>query len=313
LTENKLLSNQIIKNYAYKLGLSKIGIAKADFYKEDKDKLNYWIDKGYHASMHWIDKRKSERSNIFNYYPNAKSVISVALNYFTGNASKKSEIAKFSNYAWGDDYHKVLKHLLFKLAEEIKRKHPGINAITCVDTSPIMEKQWAQRSGLGWIGKHTNLITKEFGSWFFLGEIILDTEVDYYDTFFSEDLCGTCTECIDQCPTDAIIESYLLDSSKCISYLTIEHREDFNIDTDTDLHGWIYGCDICQEVCPWNKKFSLISNFDNFFPRENINEKSFEYWDDFDEIKFKKIFKNSAVKRTKYVGLRRNIDNAKKK
>ena len=254
MTKNKL-SSQIIKNDAYGLGISKVGIAKADFYPYDKHKLDTWLNNRYHASMHWIKKRSTERSNIFNYYPNAKSVISVALNYFTGNASKNPNIAKFSNYAWGDDYHQVLKHLLYKLSEKIKVKNPGINTIVCVDTSPIMEKQWGQRAGIGWIGKHTNLITKEFGSWFFLGEIILDNEVDSYDSFFSEDLCGTCTECIDQCPTDAIVESYLLDSSKCISYMTIEHREDFNIESNINLYDWIYGCDICQEVCPWSKKY----------------------------------------------------------
>ena len=312
MAKNKLF-NQDIKDYAYELGLSKIGIAKADFYLNDKSKLDNWLNNGYHASMRWIESRKEERSNIFNYYPNAKSVISVALNYFTGNASKNSEVAKFSNYAWGDDYHKVLKHLLFKMIGKIKNNNPRINAIACVDTSPIMEKQWGQRSGIGWIGKHTNLITKEFGSWFFLGEIIIDAEVDYYDNFFSEDLCGTCTECIDQCPTDAIIEPYLLDSKKCISYLTIEHRKDFNVDNNIDLNGWIYGCDICQEVCPWNKKFSQDSEHSEFQARKEILNHNNKDWENISEDQFKSIFKNSAAKRTKYVGLKRNIINNMKK
>jgi len=184
-----------IKQKALELGFSKIGIAKAQFHQEDKINLNHWLDHGYHGSMDWIARRREEKADIFKYYPNAKSVISVALNYFTGNSKDYFSNHKISNYAWGDDYHTLLKSKLHTLLEHIKNYDSSLNGICCVDTSPISEKVWAQRAGLGWIGKHTNLITKDFGTWVFLGEIVTDFELDY-DKVFTTNLCGSCTACI---------------------------------------------------------------------------------------------------------------------
>ena len=297
---------QKIKKVAKDFSFSHIGIAEAKTYKEDYTYLNNWIQNGYHASMHWIENRLAERSNILEYYPNAESVIIVTQNYYTGNTSSSKGIGKFSNYAWGDDYHVVIKKKLYELLAEIKGYDPELDGIVCVDTSPIMEKAWAQRAGIGWIGKHTNLITKDIGSWFFLGSIIINKKLEY-DNFYEQDLCGTCTACIDDCPTGAIIDAYQLDSNKCISYLTIEHRGDLPDEYQDKLDGWIYGCDICQETCPWNKKFAEVTNVDGFKPRDGVKNKSLKDWSNMSEEEYKKIFKKSAVKRTKYSGLMRNI------
>lgn len=257
--------------------------------------------------MEWVSKRKEERGNILKYFPEVKTVISFGFNYFSGKGSETlSNEFKFSNYAWGDDYHLVIKKYLFEIVEVMKTILDDFNYRVCVDTSPLMEKQWAMKAGIGWIGKHTNLITKDYGSWLFLAEILIDKKIEP-DQIYSEDLCGTCTECIDQCPTDAIVEPYVLDSNKCISYLTIEHRGDLPDDKKDSLDNWLYGCDICQEVCPWNIKFESKTKNLNFYPRDEIKKrKSIKDWkitkDDFSQI-----FKKSAVKRTKYEGLKRNI------
>ena len=300
---NKL--SQRIKMKADELGFQKVGITKVEFSSENKLNLDQWISKGFHASMQWIENRKEERANIFNYFPDAVSLISVGMNYFSGNTQDdlKSKF-KFSNYAWGEDYHSLIKDRLQILLKWIKNTSEEIEGVACVDTSPIMEKSWAQKAGLGWQGKHTNLISRDYGSWLFLGEIILNIPLDY-DKPFIEDLCGSCTACIDACPTNAIT-SYQLDSNKCISYRTIEHRGEFN-ENENNLDGWIYGCDICQEVCPWNEKFSKISPEKSFFPKTEILDWSEKKWMDLDDATFKKLFKGSAVKRTKFSGLQRNI------
>ena len=300
---NKL--SQRIKMKADELGFQKVGITKVEFSSENKLNLDQWISKGFHASMQWIENRKEERANIFNYFPDAVSLISVGMNYFSGNTQDdlKSKF-KFSNYAWGEDYHSLIKDRLQILLKWIKNTSEEIEGVACVDTSPIMEKSWAQKAGLGWQGKHTNLISRDFGSWLFLGEIILNIPLDY-DKPFIEDLCGSCTACIDACPTNAIT-SYQLDSNKCISYRTIEHRGEFD-ENENNLDGWIYGCDICQEVCPWNEKFSKISPEKSFFPKTEILDWSEKKWMDLDDATFKKLFKGSAVKRTKFSGLERNI------
>ena len=301
---NKL--SQRIKMKADELGFQKVGITKVEFSSENKLNLDKWISKGFHASMQWIENRKEERANIFNYFPDAVSLISVGMNYFSGNTQDdlKSKF-KFSNYAWGEDYHSLIKDRLQILLKWIKNTSEEIEGVACVDTSPIMEKSWAQKAGLGWQGKHTNLISRDYGSWLFLGEIILNIPLDY-DKPFIEDLCGSCTACIDACPTNAIT-SYQLDSNKCISYRTIEHRGEFN-ENENNLDDWIYGCDICQEVCPWSSKFSVISNQDAFKPRNFLikNESDFLY--NLTDEEYIKLFKNSAMKRTKLKGLKRNIN-----
>tara|TARA_Y100000813_G_C24155418_1_gene349424 strand:+ start:1215 stop:2132 length:918 start_codon:yes stop_codon:yes gene_type:complete len=296
-----------IKQKANELGFEKIGIAEVGPINNAKSKLDDWILRGNHASMDWIDKRKSERGNIYNYFPEAVSIISVGMNYYSGYSQKDlSSKLKFSNYAWGEDYHSVLKTRLRILLEWIKFASVEIKGIVCVDTSPVMEKVWAEKAGLGWQGKHTNLISPDYGSWLFLGEIILNIRLKY-DKPFTEDLCGSCTACIDECPPGALTD-YEIDSNKCISYQTIEYRGEFD-EGSVDLDSWIYGCDICQEVCPWNKKFSKITPEKSFYPRSKIIENTIADWQKLNEEEFRKIFKRSSVKRTKHTGLKRNIKN----
>ena len=299
------ISSKSIKKKAEELGFQKVGIARAEKTPKEKSDLNSWLMQGNHATMDWITKRKDERGNIHTYFPEARSVIAVGMNYYTGNEQDdlRSDY-KFSNYAWGDDYHIVMKKRLFQLLNWITENNSKVKGLVCVDTSPVMDKVWAQRAGIGWLGKHTNLISRDHGSWLFLGELILDLKLEY-DRPFEEDLCGTCMACIESCPTQALGE-YKIDARKCISYLTIEHRGDFP-DDKSDLHGWIYGCDVCQEVCPWNEKFSIKTELDEFKPRVEIANFKRDDWDNLSEEDFKKIFKGSAVKRTKYVGLKRNI------
>ena len=300
------ISSKSIKKKAEELGFQKVGIARAEKTPQEKSDLDSWLMQGNHASMAWMMNRKDERGNIHKYFPEARSVIAVGMNYYTGNDQDDlSSDYKFSNYAWGDDYHTVLKKQLYQLLKWIKENNSKVKGVVCVDTSPVMDKVWAQRGGLGWIGKHTNLISRDLGSWLFLGELILDLDLDY-DAPFEEDLCGTCLACIESCPTQALDE-YKIDAGKCISYLTIEHRGELP-ESQSDLHGWIYGCDVCQEVCPWNEKFAIETKTGEFQPRKEIVEFISEDWDSLDEDSFKRIFKDSAVKRTKYVGLKRNID-----
>tara|TARA_B100001758_G_scaffold162177_1_gene139859 strand:- start:1054 stop:1971 length:918 start_codon:yes stop_codon:yes gene_type:complete len=293
-----------IKDKATEIGFEKIGITKATATNDEKVRLEKWIKNNHHGSMSWIEKRKDERGNIFNYFKEVKSVISIGVNYYSGyDQDQIKSNSKFSNYAWGEDYHDIIKSKLYTLLNDITANYPDIKGIACVDTSPIMEKVWAQRAGIGWQGKHTNLITRDYGSWLFLGELLLDVELDYDDEFI-DDLCGSCTACIDACPTYALGE-YEIYAEKCISYLTIEHRGEFG--QNTELHDWIYGCDICQEVCPWNQKFSQITNEKKFYPKEEILSWQDADWENISENVFRKIFKGSAVKRTKHNGLVRNI------
>ena len=298
--------SESIKKKAIELGFQKVGIAKAEGFSNHKENLEEWIATGSHASMDWIVNRKEERGNIHNYFPEAKSIISVGMNYYTGvDQSNLNSKLKFSNYAWGEDYHEVLKSKLYDFLHWVKKSKPNLKGIACVDTSPVMEKVWAEKAGLGWQGKHTNLISRDYGSWLFLGEIILNIPLKY-DKPFMEDLCGTCTACIDECPPGALSE-YEINSNKCISYQTIEHRGEFD-NNSIDLDSWIYGCDICQEVCPWNKKFSKITQEKSFYPRDEIVEHSEKEWIKLNGEDFKKIFKGSPVKRTKHSGLKRNIN-----
>ena len=293
-----------IKDKATEIGFEKIGITKATATNDEKVRLEKWIKNNHHGSMSWIEKRKDERGNIFNYFKEVKSVISIGVNYYSGyDQDQIKSNSKFSNYAWGEDYHDIIKSKLYTLLNDITANYPDIKGIACVDTSPIMEKVWAQRAGIGWQGKHTNLITRDYGSWLFLGELLLDVELDYDDEFI-DDLCGSCTACIDACPTYALGE-YEIYAEKCISYLTIEHRGEFG--QNTELHDWIYGCDICQEVCPWNQKFSQITDEKKFYPKEEILSWQDADWENISENVFRKIFKGSAVKRTKHNGLVRNI------
>ena len=300
---------QFIRDTATQLGFSHLGIAPTSHDTITKRRLQQWLDNGYHASMKWMSTRSEERSNIYKYFPEAKSVISLSMNYFTGNAGDNNNFTKISNYAWGDDYHVTIKPRLYELLNSIKANNPEVDGIVCIDTAPMMEKAWAQKAGVGWIGKHTNLITPDYGSWIFLGEVILNIELEY-DMPFKEDLCGSCTACLDACPTNAFPEPYVLDASKCISYLTIEHRGDVPVGFENKLSGWIYGCDICQEVCPWNIKFSQTSEEESFHQRDNLKQ-HIDDWNQLTLDEFRILFKKSTVKRTKFEGLKRNIHNVR--
>tara|TARA_Y100000590_G_C15544176_1_gene948169 strand:- start:39 stop:959 length:921 start_codon:yes stop_codon:yes gene_type:complete len=305
---NKKQITKSIKKISSNLGFQLVGVSNPYLFYNKPTNLDQWIKDGKHASMEWINNRKEERKNIYSYFPEVKSVISLGYNYFSKYENDNSY--KISNYAWGEDYHIILKNKLYSIIEHIKDFNEDTKFRVCVDTSPIMEKQWAKRAGLGWIGKHTNLINPKIGSWFFLGEILLDMELDY-DAQFEEDLCGTCTKCIDACPTQAL-EEYVLDSNKCISYLTIEHRNEISKDLSNNLSDWIYGCDVCQEVCPWNIKFQETTTDKKFHVKAEIKSMDKNQWNDLNEKKYKKIFKKSAVKRAKFSGIKRNIDLNKK-
>jgi len=293
-----------INSIATDAGFTHFGVAKAEPLDRGLDSLMGWLDRGYHGSMRWMERDPDNRSDPTKYMPGAKSVISLGLNYYTQNEySGDSDKGKISRYAWGDDYHDIIDEKLKVMISELKKIFPDAKFKGCCDTSAVMEKEWAEKAGIGWIGKNTNLITKRTGSWLFLAEIICDLEIEH-DTP-ALDFCGSCTLCIDSCPTNAL-EPYTLDARKCISYLTIEHRGEFEESTPS-FGGWIYGCDICQEVCPWNS-FQYESDDLAFHPRENGAEIDLDYASDLTDKEFKKVFAGSPILRTKPEGLRRNAE-----
>ena len=302
------LSEQI-KTWALEVGFDKVGIARAERLEKEGAHLFQWLDAGYHGEMAWMERWRDQRVDPGELLPNAKSVVAVALNYFTPHRHDDRP-GKISRYAWGDDYHDVVKEKLYQLLERIKYAAPDANGKVCVDTAPIMDKAWAVRAGLGWIGKSTNLITTDLGSWVFLGELILDIELEYNDRSVA-DHCGSCTACIDACPTDAITEPYVVDARKCISYATIELRDEtLPVEFDDKLDGWIYGCDVCQDVCPWNR-------FEKPTPEEHFEPRHGETSLDIDDVleltpeTFAARFRRSAMKRTKLAGLTRNAKHLK--
>ncbi len=296
-------SKEKIRSIAFELGFTNFGVAKAAPLEREKKALEEWIKFGHHGTMSWMERNSEWRTDPTKYFPGAKSVISLGMNYYTQNDhSNNSSYGKISNYAWGEDYHDIINERLGKLIEELKILFPNSKFKDCCDTAPVMEKVWAEKAGIGWIGKHTNLITKELGSWVFLSEIITDLELE--EDTPGMDFCGSCTLCIDSCPTDALYEPYKLDSKRCISYLTIEHKGNFDTGTPS-LDGWIYGCDICQQVCPWNN-FQSETEESSFQPSEIGTELELEYVNGLDEEDFKLLFKKSPIKRTKLSGLKRN-------
>ncbi len=302
-----------IKSKAREIGFQKIGISSPDEPLLYNNYFDNWLATGKHGTMKWLENHKQERKNIAKYFPKVNSVISVAINYFTGTndpiIDKGNSVPKFSNYAWGKDYHIIVKQKLDDLLAYIKNElNPKVNGIVGVDSFPIMEKQWAQRGGIGWQGKHTILINDEYGSWMFLGDLLLDIPVEY-DKPFQTDLCSTCTACIDACPTNALSE-YQLDATKCISYLTIEYKGEFDTAKKSKLNDWIYGCDICQQVCPWNKKKQKFTSEDSFNKIREIREYSLKDWQKMDDNSFNKIFLDSPIRRLKYDRFMRNVSAA---
>ena len=308
LTDNSCVASfaDKIKTYTLELGFHKVGIARAEHLTDDGARLFDWLAASYHGEMAWMERWAEKRVDPSEVLPNAKSVIVVALNYFTPHEhNRRPDAGKISRYAWGDDYHEVLREKLNALLDRIKIEAPGVNGRACVDTAPVMEKAWAVRAGLGWIGKSSNLITTDYGSWVFIGEILLDIELDY-DNDIVTDHCGSCTACIDACPTGAIVEPFVVDARKCISYATIELRDDrLPAEFDGKLEGWLYGCDICQDVCPWNR-FEQPTDEARFEPRNRETELGLDQILHFTPEEYAGRFRKSAMKRAKLTGLKRN-------
>lgn len=297
--------SKLIKSEASRLGFLNCGISTAGFLEDEAPKLEEWLSRGYQGSMHWLENHFDKRLDPTKLVPGAKSVISVLMNYYPQEEQKDPQAPKIAKYAYGEDYHFVVKHRLKSLLNFIREEIGEVNGRAFVDSAPVMERAWAARSGLGWIGKHGLLLTKGTGSFYFLGELIidLDLEPDHPVT----DHCGSCTRCIDACPTDAIIAPEVLDSTKCISYLTIELRDAIPTGFKGQLENWAFGCDICQDVCPWNR-FSKPTDEERFQPHEDMLKMDQQEWHEITEEVFQKIFKKSAVKRTKYSGLQRNLE-----
>ena len=300
-----------IKSRAIELGFCRVGIARATGLDEEGKLLREWLSRNYHGSMDWMARNSEKRVDPRKLLPNAQSVVAVAMNYYTEEEqSSESDVGKISRYAWGDDYHDIMTPRLEKLLEYVKHEVPTGSGKVYVDTGPVMDKVWAARAGIGWEGKHTNVISREFGSWIFLGEVILDIGLEYDEP--AVDYCGTCTRCIDACPTQAIVEPYVLDSNLCISYLTIEHKGEIPATLASKFGNWIYGCDICQDVCPWNQKFSNPTAEVAFSPRDGNLSPQLSELAEMTEDRFREHFQGSPVKRTKHAGLLRNINAVRK-
>lgn len=295
-----------IKAKAVEIGLTSVGIVPADRLDAEGEHLTEWLGRGYQGAMSWMEREPEKRADPRILMPACRSVIVCTLNYYTPHKHEDSPShGKISRYAWGDDYHDVVREKLTTLVEWLRTSLPQVNAKICVDTAPFMDKAWAARAALGWIGKHTNLITREIGSWVFIGSVLLDVELDY-DRTDLEDHCGTCTACIDACPTHAIVEPYVVDSKRCISYATIELRDEkLPTDIADNLNGWIYGCDMCQDVCPWNR-FETASEEERFQPRLGETSLDLNEVSDLDHDAYIHRFRRSAMKRTKLAGLKRN-------
>ena len=297
-------NTQLIKSYASKLGFLSCGISEACFLEDEAPKLEKWLKHNYHGKMNYMNNHFDKRLDPRKLVPGAKSVVSLLLNYHTDKNQYDREAPKISKYAFGKDYHIVIKKKLKKFLKFINREIGEVQGRVFVDSAPVMDKVWASKSGLGWIGKNTNLISKKVGSFFFIAELIIDLELVYDPP--ATDHCGNCTACIDACPTDALIEPYQIDGSKCISYLTIELKEKIPSEFEGKMDQWVFGCDVCQSVCPWNR-FSKPNEVSEFEPDENLISMNKNDWEELTEEVFNDLFKNSAIKRTNFSGIKRNI------
>jgi epoxyqueuosine reductase len=310
MLSNAARYSKMIKAEALRLGFMQCGIAKADFLEEEAPKLEKWLHNNHHGQMAYMENHFDKRLDPRLLVDDSKSVISLSLNYFPEQQQTDPNAPKISKYAYGADYHEVIKDKLFQLLNFITEEIGEVAGRAFVDSAPVLDRAWAKRAGIGWIGKNSNLINKKNGSFFFLAELIIDLELGY-DHPFETDHCGTCTKCIDACPTEAILSPFIIDAKKCISYLTIELREEIDQGFKNKMDNWMFGCDICQDVCPWNR-FSTPHSEPKFKPNEQLLQMKKEDWLDITEDVFKVLFKNSAVKRTKFKGLTRNIDFLKK-
>ncbi|RCH55853.1 tRNA epoxyqueuosine(34) reductase QueG [Mucilaginibacter hurinus] len=298
--------SRLIKEEAKKLGFLFCGISEAGFLEEEAPRLEKWLEQNMHGEMQYMENHFDKRLDPRLLVEGAKSIISLGINYYTDAAQADPLAPKISKYAYGIDYHHVIKDKLKLLLQVINAKIGEVGGRAFVDSAPVLDKAWAKKAGLGWIGKNANLINRETGSFFFLAELIVDIELEY-DIEPTADYCGTCTRCIDACPTNAIVEPYVVDGSRCISYLTIELKNEIPVEFKNKMDGWMFGCDVCQDVCPWNK-FSVLHNEPSFQPRAELLELNKKEWEEITEDVFHKVFHKSAVKRTKYNGLKRNIN-----
>jgi epoxyqueuosine reductase len=300
-----MINNDDVIRISKEHGFDIVGFAQAEPLKKEYERYIIWLEKGYQAKMKYMEKNQGKRKDVKEIFSNAKSVISLGLNYYTSKSySGNKSNGKISRYAWGKDYHLVMWEKLFLLIQRLKEIDVSFEAISFVDTGPMMDKAWSLRAGIGWQGKHTNIINKEFGSWFFIGNIITNYKFEYSKQI--EDYCGTCTACIEACPTKAIIAPYVVDSNKCISYHTIENKEEIPVELAGKFENWLFGCDICQDVCPWNIKFSQDTILTEFYAADGKEEIPLDKVMSLTEKEFDIFFENSPVKRTKIKGLKRN-------
>lgn len=302
-------NEQLIKEEAQRLGFLSCGISRADFLEDEAPRLERWLNANMHGQMGYMANNFEKRLDPRKLVDGAKSVITVLLNYYPSAAQKDLEAPKISKYAYGNDYHHVIKGKLRELVDFINEEIGEVGGRAFVDSAPVMDKAWAAKAGLGWVGKNTNLINSKTGSFFFIGELILD--IDLEPDSPTTDHCGTCSACIDACPTEAIVEPYVVDGSKCISYFTIELKDAIPTSMKGKFDDWAFGCDLCQDVCPWNR-FSKPHSERQFNPHPEMLEMTKQDWEELTEEVFKRVFQKSAVKRTKFTGLKRNIDFLKK-
>lgn len=308
MTSAELLAHKhtsIVKAIAKDLGFDFCGISKAEQLSEEAFQLDNWLNKGMHGQMSYMENHFDKRIDPRQLVPGAKSVISLLFNYYTDTIQDDPESPKLSMYAMGEDYHTVIKRKLFLFLDQIRSLIGDVEGRVFVDSAPIMDKVWAKRSGLGWIGKNSNLINKQQGSFFFIAELILDLNLEADGQI--KDYCGSCTRCIDACPTEAIVEPHVVNGSKCISYLTIELKDQLPVSWKGKLDDWMFGCDVCQTVCPWNR-FSKQHQEPAFDPESEIIGMKKADWQELTEDTFNRVFGKSAVKRTGFLGLKRNIE-----
>lgn len=296
----------LIKNKAKELGFDFVGISPSGFLKDEARFLEEWLNKGFHGKMQYMENHFDKRTDTTKLVEGSKSVISLMYNYYSDQKAEDPDAPKISRYAYGMDYHFVVKDKLKELYAFINEEIGEVDARVFVDSAPVLERSWAQKSGLGWIGKNNQLINKQSGSFFFLAEMILDLELEYDGQV--KDFCGTCTKCIDACPTDAILPGKEINGSKCISYLTIELKDELlPKEFEGKMENWAFGCDICQEVCPWNR-FSSQHKEEAFHPHPDLLGMKKNDWEEITEELFRELFRKSAVKRTKFNGLKRNLE-----
>ncbi|NRA91534.1 MAG: tRNA epoxyqueuosine(34) reductase QueG [Psychroserpens sp.] len=300
---NKTKYTTIIKAEAKRLGFLSCGISKAGFLEEEAPRLEQWLNQNMHGQMQYMENHFDKRLDPTKLVEGSKSVVSLLLNYYP-EQQQTEDSYKLSKYAFGTDYHFVIKDKLKQLLEFIKKEIGDVHGRAFVDSAPVLDKAWAAKSGLGWIGKHSNLLTQKVGSFFFIAELIIDLELDYDHAV--TDHCGSCTACIDACPTEAITAPYVVDGSKCISYFTIELKDNIPSEFKGKFDDWMFGCDVCQDVCPWNR-FSKPHQEPLFNPHPELLSMTKKDWDEITNETFNKVFKKSAVKRTKFNGLTRNI------